>query len=542
MRFALLGSRPARASLALLGVAAILAFGWVACHEPTQLSVRVTTDFECSALSKNSVALHVGSALPASGPATSLSRACSNGYAGTLVLRPSGVDGPVGIEVIAAIAPATLDNDGQCVEGAPGCIHARRSIRYLSGTALTIPIELQASCAGRVCDPTDTCVSSKCVPAAIDPDTCKTDCSLRSDAGPPSDGGVGDAGLPGNVAGLALGVEHSCALLKDGTVQCWGNNASGQLGRGAVGPATTTPAAVVGLGSIREIHGTNTYFTCALDALGKLVCWGKAGSGEIPNPAYQGNPVATPVPATIPNVSKVVVGVDHGCALSGTATLSCWCNYVKAAQATPTTISLTAVGAPIDGFGAGQSFSVLRTSQNDLFAFGTDVSGELPFDGGTQAAPVAIFPGAKATSVACGARDTIVTLADGGHAGWGYSNVRQLTLDTFNPVRTLTPLPALDGFKEVCLGSVFGCGIDASDGVRCWGDDTNKQLGPNGTGGTATPTAVGITAAKIACGDAHACAIRKPDGALVCWGANSQGQLGGGTIGADSATPIVVGL
>jgi alpha-tubulin suppressor-like RCC1 family protein len=72
---------------------------------------------------------------------------------------------------------------------------------------------------------------------------------------------------------LAAGVEHTCALIEDGTVRCWGRNDAGQLGDGTTSD-TTTPVSVVELTSAVQVAAGFRH-TCALLRNGTVACWGQ---------------------------------------------------------------------------------------------------------------------------------------------------------------------------------------------------------------------------------------------------------------------------
>ena len=79
----------------------------------------------------------------------------------------------------------------------------------------------------------------------------------------------------------------------------------------------------------------------------------------------------------------------------------------------------------------------------------------------------------------------------------------------------------------------------------CWGRNNYKQLG-NGSSASATPVAViGLQSVKsISAGHSHTCAVLD-NGSAMCWGRNNSGQLGNGSSlpGNDNATPVaVIGL
>lgn len=85
---------------------------------------------------------------------------------------------------------------------------------------------------------------------------------------------------PVDVTGIANAVSmksaqdgHSCVVLSDSTVKCWGYNSSGQLGRGFVGGVYNTPALVTGLSSVVQVS-VSYEMSCALMSDTTIKCWG----------------------------------------------------------------------------------------------------------------------------------------------------------------------------------------------------------------------------------------------------------------------------
>ena len=79
---------------------------------------------------------------------------------------------------------------------------------------------------------------------------------------------------------LALGGAHSCALLDDGTVQCWGSANHGKLGSGHYVKDRIAPAPVLGLTDVVDIDSRHMH-TCAITGTGELYCWGLNYNGQL---------------------------------------------------------------------------------------------------------------------------------------------------------------------------------------------------------------------------------------------------------------------
>ena len=125
-------------------------------------------------------------------------------------------------------------------------------------------------------------------------------------------------------AGVTTGYYHTCALKSaDGSLWCWGDNTSGQLGIGAA--STTTSPVQVSPGTVRwTAVSAGDNHTCALQADGSLWCWGQNADGQLgtgSNLASSAPAAVTALPATW---LAVAAGGGHTCAVGGDGTLWCW--------------------------------------------------------------------------------------------------------------------------------------------------------------------------------------------------------------------------
>jgi len=86
---------------------------------------------------------------------------------------------------------------------------------------------------------------------------------------------------------IATGQSHACAVLSGGTVKCWGNNASGQLGTGD-NVSATSPVSVSGITNAASIYAGANH-TCALLTTGAVKCWGDDTAGQLGDDASIAN-------------------------------------------------------------------------------------------------------------------------------------------------------------------------------------------------------------------------------------------------------------
>jgi alpha-tubulin suppressor-like RCC1 family protein len=88
-------------------------------------------------------------------------------------------------------------------------------------------------------------------------------------------------GVTGGARGISAGWTHTCAVLTEGGVLCWGANGSAQLGDGTQGEEKTFPVDVAGLPGNMVFVGAGDDHTCALTVQGGAWCWGGGAHGQL---------------------------------------------------------------------------------------------------------------------------------------------------------------------------------------------------------------------------------------------------------------------
>ena len=152
---------------------------------------------------------------------------------------------------------------------------------------------------------------------------------------------VVDVGNGRTVVQMSTGRLHTCALLDDATVKCWGANAKGQLGYGdtasrgkAVGEMGNN-LLTVDLGSGRSAVqiATGGFHTCAILDNGSVKCWGEGERGQLgygdrlnrgDGPSEMGNNLPTVDLGSGRTAVQIALGQQYSCAVLDNASLKCW--------------------------------------------------------------------------------------------------------------------------------------------------------------------------------------------------------------------------
>jgi alpha-tubulin suppressor-like RCC1 family protein len=144
---------------------------------------------------------------------------------------------------------------------------------------------------------------------------------------------AGDVDVGGTVTQLVAGMLHTCALLDNATVRCWGRGDDGRLGYGntqTIGDdETPASAGDVDVGGPVKMLAAGDYATCALLTSGTVRCWGSGSNGELGHANTQDiGDDETPASAGDIDLGGIATRIDvgflHACAVLDTGAVRCW--------------------------------------------------------------------------------------------------------------------------------------------------------------------------------------------------------------------------
>ncbi len=352
-------------------------------------------------------------------------------------------------------------------------------------------------------------------------------------------------GLTGAVA-LAAGGSHTCAMLTDGALRCWGSNSSGQLGDGT-GASSLTPNVVAGGAggiSARNVIAAS-FHTCAARASGAVACWGRDMGGDGSTDAL--SPVAVP---GLAGADIVTAGIQHSCARTGAGQVHCWGRNEFGQLGDGTTTDRLTPSAVTNGAGplgdvagvvAGTRHTCAMTASGEVRCWGDNDSGQLG-DGTTtdRLIPVSVSSSFNEVAVAPGGFHSCALRVDGTVRCWGLNADGQVGDGTTADRLTPRDVTGLTDIIAIATGQRHSCALRVDGVVRCWGLSESGQVGDGTrTNRTAPVPVTGLTGVvAITAGNFHTCALLF-DGRARCWGEGSSGRLGDGTEN-DRLTPVNV--
>ncbi len=337
---------------------------------------------------------------------------------------------------------------------------------------------------------------------------------------------------------VVTGNLHTCAIIDNNTVKCWGLGNNGSLGYGNtndIGDDETPDSIDVvnfGTGRTAKQIAAGSEHTCAVLDNNTVKCWGNGGAGRL---GYGNtNDIGddeTPDSIGVVNLGtgrtakQIAAGGEHTCAVLDNNTVKCW--------------------------GLGNNGRLGYGNTNDI---GDD---ETPDNIGV----VNLGTGRTAKQIAAGGEhtcavldnDTVRCWGNGGAGRLGYGNTNDIGDDETPDSIGVVNLGIGRNAEQITTGNLHTCAMLDDDSVKCWGLSDNGRLGygnTNDIGDDETPDSIGVvnlgigrTAKQVAAGGEHTCAVLDDD-SLKCWGLGNNGRLGYGNINniGDNETPDTIGI
>ena len=301
---------------------------------------------------------------------------------------------------------------------------------------------------------------------------------------------------------VSAGSYSSCGVTQTGKAYCWGDGTLGALGNGTNAVATTPVLVAQG-----ARQGDDTFvsvsvggnFACGLSGRSEVYCWGWNNYGQLGS----GNDLTSTVPVRVAGpveFRSVTAGQENGCGIAADDSVYCW-------------------GANRYGqLGTGSSGSPVSTP--------TRISGgEMP-------------PDFAAVAVSIGFTHACAVGSTGTAYCWGSNSHGQLGngLWSFSASAPVAVTGSLS-FRGIATGDSATCGVTIDDSAYCWGSGRSGQLGIGSPGPFSQTSPAQVVTAGVLAGQridgvalygSTTCAVTT-SGRAVCWGSNSDGQVGDGT-------------
>jgi alpha-tubulin suppressor-like RCC1 family protein len=294
----------------------------------------------------------------------------------------------------------------------------------------------------------------------------------------------GSAAPTSKVRSVSVGSLHACAAMADGSVRCWGHNEDGQV-TGTKSEPVRTPTAVPGVANIASVR-LDGRISDAIRSDGSVVGWGNNRAGVVENPPGEGalctrgdNGVVRceyeeGKPVTLANTIAMASG-SATCALLRDDSVQC-IGANQAGQLADGTTEFRPQFGVVPGVkrvaqlvSAG-GWVCVRHTDAAVTCWGGDVSRGMVFT-----APTRVEGITDAAELFAGGEGVCARRASGAVACWGWIAARSDDLPEFDRI-VAKPVPWLDGATAMSFTDLFGCAVVHGD-VVCWGDNTSGQLG-----------------------------------------------------------------
>ena len=315
---------------------------------------------------------------------------------------------------------------------------------------------------------------------------------------------------------------HACSVDVNGRAQCWGDNSRGQLGNASLTPSDQPVFVSAGGAQFTAISAGDAH-TCALVAGGTVMCWGAGDRGQLGNGAKTDSPLPVLVSGVF-NAVAVSAGSGFACALIASGSVRCWGENSsfqlgdglgEAQSPLPTTV----FGAQnVTAISAGLSHACAETSSGSVLCWGSNSRGQIGNNSTVSAVVATPVSGiTNVLTVSAGAFFTCATRAGGGAACWGANDNGELSaIDTashLTPTTVFSGTHGLPGVVQIAAGTGFRrvlfqggfvideehtCALLAAGTLRCWGENSQGEVGNGTTANQPQPAPVNSFVANVA--------------------------------------------
>ncbi|RYE59661.1 MAG: RCC1 repeat-containing protein, partial [Sphingobacteriales bacterium] len=333
---------------------------------------------------------------------------------------------------------------------------------------------------------------------------------------------------------------------------CRGLRTSGQTAEGTTSFSTTPNPAIksqiLGSSGATEDLAVGKEHLCFTTTSNGVFCAGSNDYGELGDGFHTvGNPAglskATEVLSLAGLASKVTVGTHHSCVLTTGNGVSCWGENSLGQLgdgsniATVVPISVQGLSFGVSALATGTHHNCVLTSTGGVKCWGRNTSGQLGDGTGiSNNVPVDVVGLTSGVSSISVAGSTSCAVLTGGEARcWGRNTNGQIGDGTLvNKTSPVTVSGLGAGVASMAVGEFHNCSLSTLGAVKCWGSDYLCETGSNvntcNTNVTSPQAVYGLTSGveRISSGNSFSCALMS-NKAMRCWGSNASGQLGYGS-------------